>query len=235
MSLPPGGVADKLGNRYEHWWTAIRLLDVLEGTATRIRIEPPGDDGLGVEFQIEESDGLSAEQVKAAGADGNWTLGRLQREGLLTAAKAHILSGKRFRLVATTPAPALETLSDRARRSESLQEFLEYLPKDSLADFGNLTEHWSLDAESSWKLLLAAVLVVRFMRTGGPAMMKMMNGGPDDMSGHDHSSHGMPNHDQSGHGMSGHDHSAHGPAADQSTTPEHIRHHGSPKPHKDGS
>ena len=35
-------------------------------------------------------------------------------------------------------------------------------------------------------LIVAAVLVVRFLRTGGPGMMKMMGGGPDDMPGHEH-------------------------------------------------
>ena len=53
-------------------------------------------------------------------------------------------------------------------------------------------------AEISWNyttfldiafLLLAGALVVRFFRTGGVAMMKMMGGGPDDMAGQDH---GMP-------------------------------------------
>jgi hypothetical protein len=33
-------------------------------------------------------------------------------------------------------------------------------------------------------LVLAGVLVVRFLRTGGPRMLQMMGGGPDDMSGH---------------------------------------------------
>jgi hypothetical protein len=48
-------------------------------------------------------------------------------------------------------------------------------------------------------LLLAAVLVVRFVRTGGIPMLRMMNGGPDD----DHAGHG-------GHGEhAGHDHRAH--------------------------
>ena len=48
-------------------------------------------------------------------------------------------------------------------------------------------------------LLLAAVLVVRFVRTGGSPMLRMMNGGPDD----DHAGHG-------GHGEhAGHDHHAH--------------------------
>jgi hypothetical protein len=34
-------------------------------------------------------------------------------------------------------------------------------------------------------LILALVLVVRFVRTGGVAMLRMMGGGPDDMT-HDH-------------------------------------------------
>ena len=43
-------------------------------------------------------------------------------------------------------------------------------------------------------LLLAAALVIRFLRTGGRDMLAMMGGGPDDMAGPDHSDH------------SGHDH-----------------------------
>ena len=45
-------------------------------------------------------------------------------------------------------------------------------------------------------LLLAAVLVVRFLRTGGPAMMSMMGGGPDDTADHDHASHGSTGGEQ---------------------------------------
>ena len=39
-------------------------------------------------------------------------------------------------------------------------------------------------------LLLARVLVVRFLRSGGGAMMRMMGGGPDDMAGTDHAGMG---------------------------------------------
>jgi uncharacterized membrane protein YraQ (UPF0718 family) len=35
-------------------------------------------------------------------------------------------------------------------------------------------------------LLLAAVLVTRFFRTGGVEMLRMMGGGPDDHTAHDH-------------------------------------------------
>jgi uncharacterized membrane protein YraQ (UPF0718 family) len=62
-------------------------------------------------------------------------------------------------------------------------------------------------------LLLAVVLVVHFLRTGGPAMMKMMGGGPDDMTGHDHSGH-----DHSGPDAAVQDHSGH--------SDSHEHHHG---------
>jgi len=35
-------------------------------------------------------------------------------------------------------------------------------------------------------LLLAAALLVRFFRSGGVSMLRMMGGGPDDMASHDH-------------------------------------------------
>jgi uncharacterized membrane protein YraQ (UPF0718 family) len=38
-------------------------------------------------------------------------------------------------------------------------------------------------------LLLTAVLLIRFFRTGGREMMSMMNGGPDDMDHHSHAGH----------------------------------------------
>ena len=40
MTLP-GGPADKLGNRYERWWTLSELMRLLHGDAEAIRIEAP--------------------------------------------------------------------------------------------------------------------------------------------------------------------------------------------------
>ena len=47
--------------------------------------------------------------------------------------------------------------------------------------------------------LLAVALLVRFVRSGGLPMLRMMNGSPDSMEGHDHSSH-ESSHDHSSHG-----------------------------------
>jgi hypothetical protein len=38
-------------------------------------------------------------------------------------------------------------------------------------------------------LLLALVLIVRFIRTGGREMLSMMGGGPDDIAAHEHAGH----------------------------------------------
>jgi hypothetical protein len=75
-------------------------------------------------------------------------------------------------------------------------------------------------------LLLAVVLVVRFLRTGGPAMMKMMGGGPDDMSSHAHAGHDMTGHDHSGHDHSRHHVDAHD---------DQVEHHGSAEQHRHDS
>ncbi len=61
-------------------------------------------------------------------------------------------------------------------------------------------------------LSLAAVLIVRFARTGGAMMLRMMGGGPpsDEPSDHEHSAHG---HSDQGHSDQGHvdqGHSHHG-------------------------
>lgn len=116
MSSLPGGAADKLGNRYEGWWTLYRLADVLLGCASRLRLEPPGSQGVGVEFWVDEPSGRWCEQVKDAPAKGSWTLRRLTTEAVLPSLASHLSAGHHVRLVLSTPATELANLSDRASR-----------------------------------------------------------------------------------------------------------------------
>jgi uncharacterized protein len=59
--------------------------------------------------------------------------------------------------------------------------------------------------------LLAAALIVRFARTGGLPMLRMMNGGPDGgHEGHDHAAHGTGEPGHAAHGTGGPHHAAHG-------------------------
>jgi hypothetical protein len=52
LSPRRGGKTDKVGNRYEGRWTVRQVLDILQGAALAITIEPIGEIGEGVEFSI---------------------------------------------------------------------------------------------------------------------------------------------------------------------------------------
>ena len=132
MTALPGGAADKLGNRYETWWTLIRLADVLDGKASRMRLEPPGTAGEGVEFWVDEADLRWFEQVKLT--DRTWTIERLIKEGVLEALLRHLADKHRARLIASSRSH-LESLTKRARDTESLDEFREALTKPLRSDF----------------------------------------------------------------------------------------------------
>jgi hypothetical protein len=80
------------------------------------------------------------------------------------------------------------------------------------------------DAGVSWNyttwlniafLVLAAIRVIRFIRTGGVPMLRMMGGPPPeggeahDHGGHDHGGHDHGGHDHGGHDHGGHEHGGH--------------------------
>jgi hypothetical protein len=60
-------------------------------------------------------------------------------------------------------------------------------------------------------LVIAAILLVRFLRTGGVAMLRMMGGPPGDHDhgAHDHAAPGNAAHDHAAHDHAAHDHGAH--------------------------
>jgi len=64
------------------------------------------------------------------------------------------------------------------------------VPKTRHAKVTDAAVHWNYTTYLNIVFLaLAAALVVRFVRTGGLPMLRMMGGKPDDMSEHDHASH----------------------------------------------
>ena len=54
--MHPGGIADKVGNRYEAIWLIRHLVQLIDGRATAITIEAVGDEGVGFEFAIDSPD-----------------------------------------------------------------------------------------------------------------------------------------------------------------------------------
>ncbi|HMH90704.1 MAG TPA: permease [Streptosporangiaceae bacterium] len=87
-------------------------------------------------------------------------------------------------------------------------------------------------------LLIAVFLLVRFTRTGGIAMLRMM-GGPADADhsahGHGHGGHDHAAHDHAAHDLSAHDPRAHDSAPDFSahdSAPDHGPHDNVPDPRR---
>lgn len=148
MTALPGGAADKLGNRYETWWTLVRLADVLDGTALRMRLEPPGLEGEGVEFWVDETDLRWFEQVKLT--DRTWTVARLIKEGVLEALLSHLAETHRARLIASSQSD-LGLLTERARATQSLDEFLEVLTNPGRSDFDRACRMLRREPAALWR------------------------------------------------------------------------------------
>lgn len=155
MTPRPGGEADKFGGRYEGAWTTRMLLEIVAGRAVSIQVEPPGERGSGVEFLLRREAVAEAHQVKRqAGNLSNWTINRLDAEGVLAAAATHIAGGQEFHFVSTVPARLVDELSDRARRSDDFRAFVNAdLEGSELSDgFQQLVGVWG-DPEHTWGLL----------------------------------------------------------------------------------
>jgi hypothetical protein len=153
MSLP-GGIADKLGGRYESRWTLRCALRVLAGVAEWIEIEPLGPTGVGIEFVFSERDVQERHQVKRGRTGvGHWTLSALNGEGVLGHFRRILEQGGRPRFVSAHDAHELHELSDRARASRDLSEFFARLGKDWEQEFGKLRAWWGWDEQTAFEAL----------------------------------------------------------------------------------
>jgi hypothetical protein len=146
-----GGAATKSGIQYEDWWTLLRVADVLTGRATRIRLEPPGASGAGIEFWVDEPGTRWCEQVK--NEQSTWTVHRLITESVLTSVAEHLAAGHQVRLVTASPAPLPLELSSRARTAESLAEYLDILTAEQEPRFTDLVEAWNVPQADAWRYL----------------------------------------------------------------------------------
>ena len=156
VTAMPGGAADKAGNRYEHLWMVFRISEMLEGSVSRIRQEPPGVAGSGIEFTLDVDGVTWGEQTKDEAR--NWTIHRLIRKGVLAAAKTQIDQGRHYRFVTSSAADALGTLAHRARKTESFAEFTDSLGTDRQTHLAEVAREWGVSEQES-RLLLKNVEV----------------------------------------------------------------------------
>jgi hypothetical protein len=131
VSPRSGGEADKFGNRFEGRWTNRHVLDVLAGRAVSITVEETGKPGEGIEFSVERNDGtVEAHQVKRQRGNANgWSVRNLRDAEVLSAAESQVAAGRQFHFISLIPSRVVDELSDRARRADDVQAFVDGLGK----------------------------------------------------------------------------------------------------------
>ena len=124
---------------------------MLEGTVGRIRLEPPGTAGVGVELELYTRGVTWGEQTKDVGH--NWTIRRLRTEGVLAAAKTQIDQGRSFRFVTSTASHDFSILTDRAREAETFTEYCQIIGTTRIAPLEAISTEWGIKTEETWQLL----------------------------------------------------------------------------------
>ena len=154
----PGGPSDKAGNRYELIWTVRCMIHVLRGDTDSIYLEPPGDEGEGIEFSVNIPTGTEYHQVKRQlTGRGVWSLRQLNSKSVL----GHFyrrLEDQSSSCVFTSSHAAhpLDELAWRARQTGSFEEFVQnFVNSNDWADhFSQLHTLWdSPSREDSYRRL----------------------------------------------------------------------------------
>lgn len=143
----PGGAADKFGALYEGRRTVYAMLDILEGRASSIRLEPPGEEGKGVEYWLRTGQEVEFCQVKRQlGSEGHWSIAALKAAGVLAAFLGRLNADESAVcvFVSTHAADQLDELVHRAIRAASWNEFVgEFLRGTEISrGFKRLQETW---------------------------------------------------------------------------------------------
>ncbi|WP_392467016.1 hypothetical protein ACF3NS_14810 [Arsenicicoccus cauae] len=108
------------------------MLDVLGGQAQSITVEDLDDAGHKSEFTLLRGDHVEVHQVKRQRSrNAEWKPADLHAEGLLTAARDHVLAGRQFHFASMTHAPRLRELADVARGSATAEVFLKRIAPDT--------------------------------------------------------------------------------------------------------
>ena len=122
----PGGASGKAGLEYELLWMAHCLTRVMAGDALFIHLEPPGEEGAGIEFTLATPGYVEHHQVKRQRTgSGVWSLNSLNTAGVLTHFRQKLNGDPTARCVFVSghAAHPLDELTDRARKSDSWDEF----------------------------------------------------------------------------------------------------------------
>jgi hypothetical protein len=164
MAFEPGGMADKLGNRYEGRWVAKQLLRLLNEEIQSITIEMIGPNEQGVDLLIVKKDDIrQLQQCKARfGSSENWSIQDLKNKGILPNLKNHLVRDpqQEFALISPIPARNLADICESARNSnDNPRDFYQYqiqnIGRDRRELFRKFCDGMELDPTEEHDLVLA--------------------------------------------------------------------------------
>ena len=126
MPFETGGLADKLGNRYEGRWIATKLLSLLNEKILSVTVEAIGGDEQGVDIWIVQKNGVrQAHQCKARnGSKGYWSIDDLASRGVLGNLKYQLdrNPAHEFFFVSSVGSEDFQSICNFARRSDNNSE-----------------------------------------------------------------------------------------------------------------
>lgn len=158
MAGAGGGVADKLGNKYELAWAVRHALLCIRDERRSITLEEIDPElANGSEFTyVNEHGDISVTQVKRQNnITDHWTIAALRSRGVLAAAARHVADGREFHFSSMTPSGALRVLAGLSRQSTDAQQFMAHqLTPQLRPTFGELTAANALGSpEAAWQTL----------------------------------------------------------------------------------
>ena len=158
MAGASGGVADKLGNKYELAWAIRHALLCIQDerrSLTLEEIDPELADGSEFTYVNEHGD-ISVTQVKRQNnITDHWTIAALRGRGVLAAAARHVAAGREFHFSSMTPSGALRVMAGLSRQSADAQQFVAHqLTRQLRPTFDELTAANVFgSAEAAWQTL----------------------------------------------------------------------------------
>lgn len=158
----PGGPSDKIGNRYERRWTVRALIELLQGTATSVRVEVPGPEGTATEFRRTDNDGHTWHQAKRQNTAGSWTIATLTGPGVIDAMWTKGSVGERFTFVSNIGVTFLTELTERAGQARDYGDFNTNFINDEghKNAFQKLRDQWKATSEQAYNALQLLKIVV---------------------------------------------------------------------------
>lgn len=152
-----GGIAGKLGDRFEAKWAVKKLFEILLGHADSMQFEFVDAVNHGVEFWLSKNGHKEWYQAKRQNTQGNWTIGRLAKEGVLETALSKLSATHEdtFHFVSMAPATELHHLAQRAALIETdVNAFLNSLTTEERAShLPELCRYWGTNNEQTWQYL----------------------------------------------------------------------------------